>query len=259
LPTIDTAINKSKDIALTYRYNRLIQTLKITKITLVIVLLHRFYFGSLFELPAIIVLIAIVHLSQLKSTIHNIDTISALFLSSTCIILVSFMWTNEGLRDEAMMAFPGILIFTVIMGNRKIFISLLSFIAANILAIGYVNTAEIYIHGALPSNLSTAILIVIILLLTSFSVWLIAFDLRKTIKELSSENSRFLSSQQQVKQLLHHDALTNLPNRILAKDRFEQAIVHAKRNSTNVCLMFIDLDNFKLINDSLGHSSGDAF
>jgi len=259
LPTIDTATSKSKKIVLTYRYNRLIQTLKITKIALVLILLHRFYFGSLFELPALIALIAIVHISQLKSNTHNIDIVSALFLSSICFILVGFMWTNEGLRDEAMMAFPGILIFTVIMGSKKVFISLLCFITANILLIGYVNTAEIYTHGALPSDFSTSILIVIILLLTSFSVWLIAFDLRKTIQELSSENAKFLSSQQQVEQLLHHDALTSLPNRVLAKDRFEQAMVHAKRSSTNVCLMFIDLDNFKIINDSLGHSSGDDF
>ncbi len=56
----------------------------------------------------------------------------------------------------------------------------------------------------------------------------------------------------------HHDALTALPNRVLFNDRLEQSIEKAKRNKTSLALLFIDLDRFKQINDSLGHEIGDS-
>jgi diguanylate cyclase (GGDEF)-like protein/PAS domain S-box-containing protein len=58
--------------------------------------------------------------------------------------------------------------------------------------------------------------------------------------------------------MAHHDPLTELPNRILLEHRFEQAVINAQRNGSCVGLLFLDLNHFKVINDSLGHLAGDA-
>lgn len=72
-----------------------------------------------------------------------------------------------------------------------------------------------------------------------------------------SDITRLKHAEEKWQKLAFYDSLTNLPNRVLFKDRLQQAITNAHRNSESLVLLFIDLDDFKVVNDSLGHDAGD--
>jgi diguanylate cyclase (GGDEF)-like protein len=57
--------------------------------------------------------------------------------------------------------------------------------------------------------------------------------------------------------LAHHDALTGLPNRVLFNERLEQTLAALGKRSTSIAVLYLDLDDFKAINDTLGHPVGD--
>ena len=75
-------------------------------------------------------------------------------------------------------------------------------------------------------------------------------DRKKAVKALEE-------SEEKLQHLAYYDAITGLPNRSLFQDRLRQAVHQAKRGNTQVALLFLDLDNFKKVNDTLGHPMGD--
>ncbi len=66
-----------------------------------------------------------------------------------------------------------------------------------------------------------------------------------------------VAAQEQIQKLAYYDALTNLPNRLLLKERFSRAIARAERSRGQAAVLFLDLDRFKQVNDTLGHDAGD--
>ncbi|HEX9390292.1 MAG TPA: EAL domain-containing protein [Usitatibacteraceae bacterium] len=77
------------------------------------------------------------------------------------------------------------------------------------------------------------------------------------VASLVQDVTERLNTERTIHYMAHHDALTGLPNRRLMQDRLNQAILQARRQQKHVGLLFVDLDRFKLVNDTLGHETGD--
>ncbi|MEO8407126.1 MAG: diguanylate cyclase [Oxalobacteraceae bacterium] len=82
-------------------------------------------------------------------------------------------------------------------------------------------------------------------------------ELASANRRLQAEIQERLQAEKLIRHLADHDALTDLPNRRLLEDRLRQAMAAAKRSGKEVAVMFIDLDNFKPVNDLFGHRVGD--
>ncbi|MEJ2590163.1 MAG: EAL domain-containing protein [Candidatus Thiodiazotropha sp.] len=96
-----------------------------------------------------------------------------------------------------------------------------------------------------------------------FPAWVTISSVRNSEGELThyvaifSDITPLKLSLEQIEHLAHHDPLTGLPNRLLLNDRLKIAVRQARRENHSVALLFLDLDRFKDINDSLGHMVGD--
>jgi diguanylate cyclase (GGDEF)-like protein/PAS domain S-box-containing protein len=77
------------------------------------------------------------------------------------------------------------------------------------------------------------------------------------ITEMKANEARRKADEARIQHMAHHDFLTGLPNRFLLNDRFGQLHATARRNGTRFAVIFIDLDRFKNVNDTLGHTVGD--
>ena len=82
-------------------------------------------------------------------------------------------------------------------------------------------------------------------------------ELSKSNKELENEINIRIDMEEKIKKLAYYDYLTGLPNKRLFNDRLNQCILDAVRNEKSLGVLFLDLDSFKRINDTMGHAKGD--
>ena len=187
------------------------------------------------------------------------DAANLLLVAAITAIVSLLLWSGEGLRDSALLAFPAVLISAGLLVQPKYVVRLAIAMLLVIIVIAAATLSGLRLDHAPDTLDNRALDVVIILSISAFAVWAMIGDLHRVLARLKVQVDRYRLAQENLTYLSHHDALTLLPNRILGRSKIEHAIASAQRNGGHVALLFVDLDNFKAINDSLGHTAGDEF
>ena len=190
---------------------------------------------------------------------HFVVASSYLLLVALSSMLFALSATGAGTFDIAMLGYPAIIIFAALLGGIGLFGTVLSLVLVQCILLTWLVMEGVITPNTPKLTWSHLTFIMIIFVITGFCVFILVQDIRRLMTSLQLEYTKVKKNREHIQYLAHHDPLTNLPNRLLGERLFNEKLAQSEANGLQLALAFIDLDNFKPVNDALGHSAGDRF
>lgn len=174
------------------------------------------------------------------------------------LVATAMIWMRAGIRDLVVLAYPCILVLAAMTLSPRPLLALGGTMLLSLALLSWGELSGWYqpkLQEPGPWSFINRALILVVIAVIGRTM---ARDLQSAVARAEAESSRAKDSAVRLAFLVQHDALTGLPNRLLVQDRFAQALARARRDGGPLAMLVIDLDDFRRVNDSLGHGVGDA-